>query len=163
MPICVLNQLLSPLLGVDMNLKNNLPEKFDYKKSRTLTMNFADYQMIENKSEQFTIGLGYKIKGLKLPIKIRGRNIRLDNDLSFRFDFSYRDNINVNHRIDESQPQITQGSRVIFINPTIDYIVSKRLNIRVFFEQTQTIPKISTGFPTTNTKGGVTLRFSLAE
>lgn len=163
MPSIVLNEQLSPLIGVDMTFKNNLTAKFDYKKSRTLTMNFADFQMIENKSEQFTIGLGYKIKGLKLPIRIKGRNIRLDNDLSFRFDFSYRDNINVNHRIDESQPQITQGSRVIFINPTIDYIISKRLNIRIFFEQTQTIPKISTGFPTTNTRGGITLRFSLAD
>jgi cell surface protein SprA len=119
--------------------------------------------MIENKSEQFTIGVGYKIKGLKLPIKIKGRNVRLDNDLSFRFDFSYRDNITVNHRIDESQPQITQGTRTIFVNPVIDYIVSKRLTVRIFFEQTRNIPKISTGFPTTNTRGGITFRFSLAE
>lgn len=163
MPSIVLNEQLSPLIGVDMTFKNNLTAKFDYKKSRTLTMNFADFQMIENKSEQFTIGAGYKIKGLKLPIKIKGRKIRLDNDLSFRFDFSYRDNITVNHRIDESQPQITQGARTITIQPSIDYIVSKRLNVRIFFDQTQTIPKISTGFPTTNTRGGITFRFSLAE
>lgn len=163
MPSIVLNEQLSPLIGMDMTFKNNVTAKFDYKKSRTLTMNFADFQMIENKSEQFTIGVGYKIKGLKLPIKIKGRNVRLDNDLSFRFDFSYRDNITVNHRIDESQPQITQGTRTIFVNPVIDYIVSKRLTVRIFFEQTRNIPKISTGFPTTNTRGGITFRFSLAE
>ncbi len=163
MPSIVLNEQLSPLIGVDMTFKNNITAKFDYKKSRTLTMNFADYQMVEMKSEQFTIGAGYKIRGLKLPIKIKGRKIRLDNDLSFRFDFSYRDNITVNHRIDESQPQITQGAKTIAIQPSIDYIISKRLSIRLFFDQTRTIPKISTGFPTTNTKGGITLRFSLAD
>lgn len=163
MPSIVINEQLSPLLGVDMTFKNNVTAKIDYKQSRTQTMNFSDFQLIELKSKQLTIGAGYKIKGLKLPIKINGKKIRLDNDLSFRFDFSYRDNITINHRIDQGVPQITSGSRTITIQPSIDYIVSKRLNVRIFFDQTQTIPKISSGFPTTNTKGGITLRFSLAD
>lgn len=164
MPSIVINEQLSPLIGIDMVMKNNVTAKVDYKMSRTLTMNFADFQMIELKSTQFTIGAGYKIKGLKLPFKLpkSGKYIKLDNDLNFRFDFSYRDNITINHRID-AQPQITQGARTITIQPSIDYIISKRLNIRLFFDQTRTIPKISTGFPTTNTRGGVTLRFSLAD
>ncbi|MCS6935344.1 MAG: cell surface protein SprA [Chitinophagales bacterium] len=164
MPSIVINEQLSPLLGIDMVMKNNVTAKVDYKMSRTLTMNFADFQMIEMKSMQFTIGAGYKIKGLKLPFKLpkSGKYIKLDNDLNFRFDFSYRDNITVNHRIDEL-PQITQGARTITIQPSIDYIISKRMNIRLFFDQTRTVPKISTGFPTTNTRGGITLRFSLAE
>jgi cell surface protein SprA len=163
MPSIVLNEQLSPLLGVDMTFKNGVTAKVDYKQSRTQTMNFSDFQLIELKSKQLTIGAGYKIKGLKLPIKIKGKKIRLDNDLNFRFDFSYRDNITINHRIDEGLPQITAGSRVITIQPSIDYIVSKRLNVRLFFDQTMTVPKISSGFPTTNTKGGITLRFSLAD
>jgi cell surface protein SprA len=126
-------------------------------------MNFSDFQLVEINSKQLTVGAGYKIKGLKLPIKIKGKKIRLDNDLNFRFDFSYRDNVTINHRIDESQPQITQGSRTITIQPSIDYIISKRLNVRLFFDQTRTIPKISSGFPTTNTRGGITFRFSLAD
>ena len=128
-----------------------------------MTMNFSDFQLVELKSKQLTVGAGYKIKGLKLPIKINGKKIRLDNDLNFRFDFSYRDNVTINHRIDQGVPQITAGSRTITIQPSIDYIVSKRLNIRLFFDQTKTIPKISSGFPTTNTKGGITFRFSLAD
>ena len=163
MPSIVMSEQLSPLLGLDMTFKNNVTAKIDYKQSRTQTMNFADFQMIEMQTKQFTIGAGYKIKGLKLPIKIKGKKIRLDNDLSFRFDFSYRDNVTINHRIDEAQPQITQGSRTITIQPSIDYIISKRMNIRLFFDQTQTIPKISTGFKTTNTRGGLTFRFSLTD
>ncbi len=163
MPSIVINEQLSPLLGIDMTFKNNVTAKIDYKQSRTQTMNFSDFQLIELKSKQLTVGAGYKIKGLKLPIKIKGKKIRLDNDLSFRFDFSYRDNVTVNHRIDQGVPQITAGSRTITIQPSIDYIISKRLNVRLFFDQTQTIPKISSGFPTTNTKGGITFRFSLAD
>ncbi len=163
MPSIVLNEQLSPLLGVDMTFKNNVTCKVDYKQSRTQTMNFADYQLVEMQSKQLTVGAGYKIKGLKLPIKIKGKKIRLDNDLNFKFDFSYRDNVTINHRIDQGVPQITSGSRTITIQPSIDYVVSKRLNIRLFFDQTRTIPKISSGFPTTNTRGGITLRFSLAD
>lgn len=163
MPSIVMNEQLSPLLGVDMTFKNNLTAKVDYKTSRTMTMNFADFQMIEMQTKQFTIGAGYKIKGLKLPIKIKGKKVRLDNDLSFRFDFSWRDNVTINHRVDESLPQITQGSTTYTINPTIDYIISKSLNIQIFFNQTRTIPKISTSYPTTNTAGGIKLRFTLAQ
>ncbi|MES2620608.1 MAG: cell surface protein SprA, partial [Bacteroidota bacterium] len=163
MPNVVINEQLSPLLGIDMTFKNNVTAKVDYKQSRTETMNFSDFQLVENNSKQLTVGAGYKIKGLKLPIKIKGRKVRLDNDLNFRFDFSWRDNVTINHRIDESQPQITQGSVVYTIQPSIDYIISKRMNVRLFFDQTKTIPKISSGFPTTNTRGGITFRFSLAE
>jgi len=162
-PNIVMNESFSPLIGIDMTFKNNVQARFDYKKSRTITMNFYDYQLVEQNNEQFTFGAGYKIRGLKLPIKFRGKRIRLDNDLNFRFDFSYRDNITVNHRIDGDLPQITNGSTTYSIQPSIDYVISQRLNIRIFVDYNKTIPKISTGFPTTNTRGGVTLRFTLGQ
>jgi cell surface protein SprA len=52
-------------IGVDMMFKNNLTVKFDYKKSRSLAINFADFQMVETNSSQITFGAGYKVKGLK--------------------------------------------------------------------------------------------------
>lgn len=162
-PNIVLNESFSPLIGIDMTFKNNIQARFDYKKSRTLTMNFYDYQLVEMNTEQFTFGASYKIRGLKLPIKFRGKRIRLDNDLNFRFDFSYRDNITVNHRIDAGLPQITNGSTTYTIQPSIDYVISQRMNIRIFVDYNKTIPKISTGFPTTRTRGGVTLRFTLGQ
>ncbi|MCS6820037.1 MAG: cell surface protein SprA, partial [Chitinophagales bacterium] len=162
-PNIAINESFSPLIGIDMTFKNNIQARFDFKKSRTLTMNFFDYQLVEMNTEQFTFGAGYKIRGLKLPIKIRGRRVRLDNDLNFRFDFSYRDNITVNHRIDENLPQVTNGNRSYSVQPSIDYVISQRMNIRIFLDHNKTIPKISTGFPTTNTRGGVTLRFTLGQ
>ena len=164
MPSVTINEALSPLIGVDVAMKNNVTAKFDFKMSRTLTMSFADFQMIQINSKSFTVGAGYKIKGLKLPFKLpNGKKIRLDNDLTFRFDFSYRDDITVNNRIDQGPPQITQGATTITIQPSIDYIISKRLTVRLFYDESKTIPKISSTYPTTNIKSGITLRFSLAE
>jgi len=52
---------------------------------------------------------------------------------------------------------------VIKINPSIDYIMSNRVNIRLFFDQMRSIPYISTSAPTTNTRAGVQVRISLAQ
>ncbi|MFI5140337.1 MAG: cell surface protein SprA, partial [Sphingobacteriales bacterium] len=165
MPSVIISEQFAPLIGIDMTFKNNVTAKFDFKMSRTLTMSFADFQMIELNSKQFTIGAGYKIKGLKLPFKMpgTGKKIRLDNDLNFRFDFSYRDNVAINHRIDQGPPEITQGATTITIQPSIDYVVNKQLSVKLFFDETNTVPKISSSYPTTNIKSGITFRFNLAQ
>ncbi len=164
LPSIVISQQFAPLIGVDMTMKNNVTAKFDFKMSRIQTLSFSDFQMIEIDSKQITVGAGYKIKGLKLPFKLpNGKKIRLNNDLTFRFDFSYANNITVNYLIDQAAPQITAGAQTITISPSVDYIVSKQLTVRLFFDQTSTIPKISSSYPTTNTKAGLTLRFSLAQ
>lgn len=162
MPNIIINEAFQPLIGIRMSFKNSLTIDFDYKKSRILTMSFADYQLNEIQSEAFTFGAGYKLKGLKFTLfKIKGKPFRLDNDFNFRFDFSYRDNITVSHRIDQNSHVATGGARVITISPSIDYTVSKRLNVRVFFDYNRTEPYMSNSFPITNMQGGLKLRLSL--
>ena len=160
-PNIVLTEQFSPLIGIKMTFKNNLTLDFDYKKSRTLTMSFNDYQLNEIRSETYTLGIGYKIKGLKFPIKIKGRQLKLQNDLNFRFDFSLRDNITVSHRIDQGVSIPTTGSKIISIQPSIDYTVSKRLNVKVFVDWNRTSPYTSASYPVTNVQGGIKLRLAL--
>ncbi|NNC95882.1 MAG: cell surface protein SprA [Chitinophagales bacterium] len=162
-PNIVISEQLSPLIGIDVSMKNNVSAKFEFKKTRTLSMSFIDYQLRETKSKTITVGLGYKVRGLTLPIKRKGKFIRLQNDLNFKFDLSVRDNVTVNHRLDQNSSEPTQGSKNISINPSIDYTVNKRLNLRIFFDRIRTIPKTSASFPTTNTKAGVTISFSLTQ
>lgn len=161
-PDVVISEQFSPLIGLRMAFKNNVTADFDYKKSRTLGISFADYQLVETNSTSWSIGLGYKIRGLKLPIKIKGKPIKLDNDLVFKVDFSYRDNVTVNHRIDQNTSDPTTGSRVLSLSPSIDYTVSKRINVRLFYDWSRTEPKTSAAFPTTTNKGGIKIRLSLA-
>ena len=44
-PNIIINEALSPLIGIDVTWVNGLTSKFDFKKSRTLTMSFIDYQL----------------------------------------------------------------------------------------------------------------------
>jgi cell surface protein SprA len=164
MPSIIINEQFSPLIGIDMTFVNKISARFDYKMSKTVTMSFADYQLIENKSTTITFGAGYTIKGLKLSfIKIKGKALRLDNDLKFKCDVSYRNGITVNHLIDQSIPQITAGSSTLTISPAIDYMISKGINLRVFVDYSHTNPYVLSSFPTTNIKGGFQLKMSLVQ
>ncbi len=163
-PQIVISEQLAPLIGIDLTFTNSITAKFEYKNSRTLTMSFVNYQLNEQKNNEFTIGLGYRLKGLVLPIKIRGKKQKLDNDVNFKFDFSIRDNVTYIHKLDQDQKPIpTSGMRQIKISPSIDYVINNRLNIRLFFDRTRTIPHTSQSYPITNAQGGVTIRFTLGE
>ena len=85
------------------------------------------------------------------------------NELDLRFDFSYRDDRTVNHILDQEQSVATRGMKTIRISPSIDYIINNRLTIRLFYDYSRTIPAVSNSFPITNSKMGVTVRFSLSQ
>jgi cell surface protein SprA len=164
MPSIVMNQQFSPLIGVDMTFINKVSLRFDYKMAKTVTMSFSDFQIIENKSQTITVGAGYTIKGLKLSfIKLKGKPLRLDNDLKFKCDVSYRNGITINHLIDEGVPQVTAGSSTLTISPSIDYMISKGINLSMFMDYSHTNPYVLSSFPTTNIKGGFKLKMSLVQ
>ena len=168
-PDLVISERFSPLIGVDIKTKNDMLIRFDWSKARNLAMSFTDYQLAETNSEEFTIGVGYRVKGFELPFKLLDlpgtddKNDRTENDLNFKLDLSYRDDVTINHQLDQNIAIPTRGARVIRISPSIDYAVNKFVNVRIFFDRNRTIPKTSIGFPITNTQGGVTIRFSLTQ
>ena len=87
----------------------------------------------------------------------------MDNDAAFRLDLSFRDDVTANSRLDQLQALPTAGQKVLLINPTIDYVISNRVNLKFYFEQRRVEPKISTAPPITNTRAGVQVRLSLAQ
>jgi cell surface protein SprA len=66
-------------------------------------------------------------------------------------------------RIDEEINQISTGQQVTSINLTIDYNLNQRFNIRFYFDKVINSPYVSNQYRTSNTKGGLTLRFTLAQ
>jgi cell surface protein SprA len=91
-----------------------------------------------------------------------GKKKPAGNDMNFKFDFDYRDDITVNHRLDlTSQAEPTRGSRTITISPSVDYALNKQLKLRLFCDYRKTVPKTSQSYPITNINAGVTVQFSL--
>jgi cell surface protein SprA len=162
LPVIVISEQFAPLIGVDITWKNGITTKFDYKKSRNLSMSFVSYQLSESRTEEFTFGFGYRLKGLTIPNPFnKKKKMKLKNDINFRVDVSYRDNVTLNNRLDQDISEPTAGMKTIRVAPSIDYIISQRLNIRIFLDRTRSIPATSASFPITNTRAGITLRFTL--
>ncbi|GIV34898.1 MAG: hypothetical protein KatS3mg031_2433 [Chitinophagales bacterium] len=157
----VITEQLSPLLGIDITWEKNVTSKFEYRKSRNVSLGLVDYQVSESKTTEITVGLGYKLKGLTLPFKWRGQKRKLPNDINFKVDFSLRDNITFNQRLDQEISEPTRGTKTYKFLPEISYEINKRLNVRLFYEYNRSIPATSASYPITSHRGGVTIRFSL--
>ena len=83
--------------------------------------------------------------------------------MNFRLDFSLRDNVTSNSRLDQQSAFATGGSKEITISPTIEYVLSNRINVQLYFDQRRVTPYISSAAPTVNTRAGVKVRISLSQ
>jgi cell surface protein SprA len=92
-----------------------------------------------------------------------GKGKKLENDLTLKVDIGMRDESLTNSRLDQSNAYGTGGQKEITIQPSIDYIINNRVNIRFFFDQRRVTPYISTSAPSVNTRAGVSVRVSLAQ
>ena len=167
-PNLTITESFEPLIGIDVTTTNQLNARLEYRKSRQLSLSMLDYQLSEVNSTEITFGASWRKRGLKLPFRLpkflnKEGDKELENDITFRFDFSIRDDATSNSRLDQNSSFSTAGQKVIKINPSIDYVMNNRVNIRLFFDQLRSIPYISTAAPTTNTRAGVQIRIALAQ
>lgn len=150
----------SPLLGVDMTLKNNMTAKLELKKDRNMSLSLTNNQITEIKGTEIVFGSGYVFKKLQLPIKFQGKQID-PSDLRLTLDVSIRDNKTITRKIVEDQNQPTAGQKMVSIKFNGSYQLSKFLTVRLYFDRVVNTPFISTSFPTANTSAGFALRFQL--
>jgi cell surface protein SprA len=169
-PNITIQEQFAPLLGVDLMFTNQLQAKVEFIKQRTLSLSLVDFQLSETRSTEFSIGAGYRKKGLKLlagfklpKFLSKEGSSKLDNEINFRFDLRIRDNVTVNNRLDQSATLPTGGSKEVTISPSVDYYLNNRVNIKLFFDQRRVTPYISSSAPITNTRAGVQVRISLAQ
>ena len=164
-PNISITEQFNPLIGVEASFTNQLSTRFEYKKSRTLSLSLVDYQLAENHSTEYTIGADWRRRGVPLFQNVRvGKNgKKLDNDITFRFNYTYRDDATANTKLDQNTAFGTAGQKVIGLHPSIDYVVNNRVQLKFYFDQDKIIPKIATTAPVTTTRAGVQVRISLAQ
>lgn len=176
-PNITINEQFSPLLDVDMSFVNQMQLKVGYSRSRQLSLSLVDFQLSESRSTEITIGGGFRKRGVGLPFgwKVAGNGKtppngppgsinaqKAQNDLTFRLDISIRDDATSSSYLDQNASLPTGGQKVIRIDPSIDYVLNNRINLKLYFDQQRTTPKISTTPPIVTTKGGIQIRISLA-
>ncbi len=165
-PNITINEQFGPLFGLDFSMVNQVSGRFEYRKGRTLSLSLIDYQLSEVRTSEITVSARYRKRDMKLPFHLKigkGKNAKSSSDVTFALDFSIRDDINSNSRLDQANSFATGGQKVITLRPTIDYVLSNRINLQFYFDQRRVTPYISNSAPLVNTRAGVQVRISLAQ
>jgi cell surface protein SprA len=164
-PNISIQEQFAPLFGIDMTFTNQLNLKFNYMKQRQLSLSLIDYQLSEVRSSEITFGAGFRKRGLRLPFKVpfsKKDTKKLDNEINFNIAVSVRNNVSSNSILDQNSAFATNGSKEITISPTLDYYISNRINVKLYFDQRRVNPYVSSSAPTIDTRAGVQVRISLA-
>ncbi|MEL6986350.1 MAG: cell surface protein SprA [Bacteroidota bacterium] len=179
-PAIVITEEFSPLLGLSIKTKNDMTLDLNLRKQRSLTMSFTNNELREMRSSEYTASFGYTLKNVylgflpgmekrnkrkRVPRNTPPGTVNTQNqdgkgrDLIMKFDFSLRDDLSLNHLLDENtRPIPTRGVRSIRFSPSLDYEASESLILSLFFDYSKTTPYVSTSYPITNARGGLQVR-----
>jgi cell surface protein SprA len=174
-----INEAFSPLLGANTTLLNGVTTKLEYRRTRVLTLSVSALQVVENFSNDWVIGAGYKIIDFQpWSVKAKGRNARggqsgtspapatggstVSHDLNLRADLSLRTQNALSRNIMDGTTLPTSGNKAIKLSLSADYQLSRQLTLRAYYDYQRNQPLVSSAsFPVTNTDFGATLRFNL--
>lgn len=157
-----ISEAFTPLFGVDATFINNITTRAEYRKSRNLNLNISSYQLVEALSNEFIVGVGYKMTEFNKVLGMK-KTESFSNDLTLRMDYSHRRTQSLIRKIDDGLTQPTSGNVAKTIQLSADYGLSRSLTLRAFYDLQINEPLVSTSFKTSNSNYGVSMRFSLSQ
>jgi cell surface protein SprA len=155
-----LTEQFSPLIRIDFEMKNSVKILAELRKDRALSLSFANNLMTEIQGNEIVLGLGYRIKDLKVGTNFGGKKKILKSDLNFKIDLSRRDNKTIIRYLDIENNQTTAGQTIYGLQFSADYALSKNLTALFYYDHTFSEYAISTAFPQTTIRSGLTLRYN---
>lgn len=155
-----LTELFSPLLRVDLETTNAIRILAEIQKDRAMSLSFDNNLLTEIKGNEYILGLGYRIKDLRITTNLGGRQRIISSDLNFKADVAYRRNINIIRYLDLETSQVIAGQDLWSINFIADYALSKNLTALFYYDHTFSEYAVSTAFPQTTVRSGITLRYN---
>ena len=155
-----LTELFSPLIRLDFEMNNSVKILAELRKDRTLSLSFDNNLLTEIHGNEYIIGLGYRLKDIRFATRIGGRQTVLKSDLNFRADLSLRQNETIVRYLDLENSQITAGQDIYGLTFKADYALSKNLTAIFYYDHAFATYAISTAYPQTTIRSGITLRYN---
>ena len=155
----LINEQFSPLIKIDVNLKNSLQFNIEFKKERSLSLSFSNTQLTEINRFGFVFGGGYRFKDVKISVRTGGQNSRqFKSDILLKADFSVTTNKTILRKIDQNVNIISAGSKITTLNLSGEYSLTEKIIFKAFFDITVNTPYISSSYPNSTTEGGFSLK-----
>ncbi|WP_028283397.1 T9SS outer membrane translocon Sov/SprA [Olleya marilimosa] len=155
-----LTEMFSPLFRFDMEMKNSVRILLEMRKDRMLSLSFDNNLMTEIAGNEYVVGLGYRIKDLRIKSNLAGPKKAIVSDLIMSADLSVRDNKTIIRYLDLENNQITNGQTIWGLKYNAEYAFSKNLTGVFYFDYSFSEYAISTAFPQTTIRSGLTLRYN---
>lgn len=158
----MITEQLSPLIKIDINLKNSFQYNFEIRKERSLSLSFANNQLTEINRNGFVMGAGYRFKDVKINIRTSNQGGKeFKSDILVKADLTITKNKTVLRKIDQDVNLISAGSSVTTLNLSGEYSLSEKLILKAYFDITINTPYISSSYPNSTTEGGFSLKIIL--
>lgn len=155
-----LEEQFSPLIRLDFEMKNSVKIVTEIRKDRVLSLSFDNNLLTEIQGKEYIIGLGYRFKDVRIRSKMAGPGQIIKSDLNMKADISLRDNKTIIRYLDLENNQVTSGQTIWGIKYSADYAFSKNLTGIFYFDYSFSEYAISTAFPQTTIRSGITLRYN---
>ena len=156
-----LNENFAPLLKLTVGFKNNITLAAQMDSSRTLQMNLDNYTLSDTQAKNYTFGLGYFLKNVKVPFRIGSYKKILQGNLNIKMDVSYRTDLTLVRNIQTTNTEITGGQSAFSVRFLASYNLNKNLNASVYYNHLSNAYAISTSFPDTSVQAGVGIIYRL--
>jgi len=150
----------NPLIRIDLELKNSFKFLAELKTDRALSLSLDNNLLTESSGQEYIIGMGYRLKDLRFNTRIGGRRKTLKGDLNIKADLSYRNNITVLRNLEINDNQVTAGQTLWSIKLTADYALSRNLTSQFFYDHNFSEFAISSAFPQTSIRSGISIRYN---
>ena len=150
----------NPLIRVDLELKNSLRLSFDVIKDRAVSLSLANNLITESWGDEYSIGIGYRARNLKLWSRFASNGNRFIGDLNTKLDFNIRKNMTVIRNLNIDDNKVSAGQSVFSLRISADYALNRNFSTIFFYDHLFSKYEISTAFPQTNIRSGFTLRYN---
>ena len=151
-----------PLVRVDFLTKSNFDFGFGINKDRMLSMSFDNNLLTEVTGNEYTFKLGFIIKDVGFTTNFEGvaNGGRIISDVRISTEFRWRRSQTIIRYLDYNNNQIGAGQDGTDIRVTAEYDLSKNFMAKFFYEHQFNRAVISTMYPNTNIRSGITLRYN---
>ena len=150
----------NPLMRLDVEFKNSLRILAEMKKDRALNLSLDNNLLTEVTGQEFVLGLGYRLSDLRFVTNLAGRRTTLQGDLNLKADVSYRANLTVLRDLEYDNNQVTAGQKILSIKVGADYALSRNLTALFYYDHNFSKFEVSTAFPQTGIRSGITIRYN---
>lgn len=155
-----IDEKFNPLLGVNMEWVNGLTTNVSINRGHLLQLNVGSSMLTETANNEWVFDFGYRFKDVEFFVGRGARNREFENNLNILLGFTLRRDFTVMRQLADGDSQITSGQESLLYKLAVDYALSERLNIRLFYDRNVRNPYVSRSYPTIVSNVGLGIRFN---